>query len=142
MSAAAPPVVASARERFETIYAVIRERITLLDYAPNQRLSEEALARAFGVSRTPVRRVLARLEDEGLLRSVQSVGTIVTDFDIETLSQTYELRMDPAELIGRIDPVLSSEATLARLRDLSAQAAALREGQNPRTFAPRKYQNR
>ena len=67
------------RRTFERIYLVLRNRISLLDYAPGQRLSEEKLAEEFGVSRTPLRRVLARLEDEGLLKSVQSVGTIVTD---------------------------------------------------------------
>jgi len=131
----AEPQGASARVRFETIYSAIRERISLLDYAPGQRLSEESLAREFGTSRTPIRRVLAKLEDEGLLRSVQSVGTIVTDFDLSHLSQTYRLRMELAELIGRVDPAPPSEALLTRLRELSMQAAALRNRPDARVFA-------
>ena len=55
---------------------------------PDQRLSKETLAEELGVSRTPLRHFLGRLGSEGLLRSVQSVGTIVTDIDIEELGET------------------------------------------------------
>ena len=125
----------SARARFEAIHSTLRERILLLDYPPGSRLSEEALAREFGTSRTPVRRVLARLEDEGLLRSVQSVGTLVTDVDLDMLAQTYRMRMELAELIGRVDPVPASEETLDRMRGLRTDLAALRGTHDVRQFA-------
>ena len=54
-----------ARQRFERIHRVLRDRICLLEYGPGARLSEVELAREFGISRTPVRRVLGRLEAEG-----------------------------------------------------------------------------
>ncbi len=117
---------AASRQRFEAVCGTIRERISLLDYLPGQRLSEEALAEEFGTSRTPIRRVLARLEDEGLLRSVQSVGTIVTDVDVETLAQTYRLRMELAELIGRLDPIEPSSVDVRVFRDLQARIDALK----------------
>ncbi|MEO8530060.1 MAG: GntR family transcriptional regulator, partial [Deltaproteobacteria bacterium] len=66
------------RQRFERLYREIRLRICMLDYPPGMRLSEEAMAREFGVSRTPLRRVLGRLETEGLVQSVHGVGTMVT----------------------------------------------------------------
>ena len=123
------------RRRHETIYTALRRRIALLDYRPGQRLSEEALADEFGISRTPVRRVLARLESEGLLRSVQSVGTIVTDVDVDTLAQGYRLRMELAELIGRLDPAPVTKTLLASLGDILARLDALRKSPDPRTFA-------
>ncbi len=64
------------------MHADIRQRICLLDFPPGAQLSETALAEEFGTSRTPVRRVLARLEEEGLVQSVHGVGTLVTDADI------------------------------------------------------------
>lgn len=130
----AGPEVAS-RRRFETVYQAIRERISMLDYLPGQRLSEEALAEEFGTSRTPIRRVLARLEDEGLLRSVQSVGTIVTDVDIETLGQTYRLRMELAELIGRLDPVEWSDVDIDVFRDLQRRTQTVRDCPDSKVFA-------
>jgi DNA-binding GntR family transcriptional regulator len=114
---------------------VIRRRISLLDYLPGQRLSEEVLADEFGTSRTPVRRVLARLESEGLLRSVQSVGTIVTDVDIDTLAQTYRLRMELAEMIGRLDPAPVTDQTLATLRAILSRFEALGPSPEFRAFA-------
>lgn len=123
------------RRKFETMYRELRTRICLLDYLPGQRLSEESLAREFGVSRTPLRRVLGRLESEGLLRSVQSVGTLVTDVDIEALGQTYRLRMELAELIGRLAPVAVTPALVERFRDILRDCDALVARPDPRRFA-------
>lgn len=122
------------RRKFEMMYKMLRTRICLLDYAPGQRLSEEKLAEAFGVSRTPLRRVLARLESEGLLKSVQSVGTIVTDVDIEELTQTYQLRMELAELIGRLSPVAVTPALVERCRNILRHCDDLAGRPDPRRF--------
>ena len=100
--AAAERPSSPARERFERIYRTLRDRICLLDYPPGTRLSEEELADEFATSRTPIRRVLARLEIEGLVKARHGVGTIVTDIDIEELTQVYHLRMELAVLIGRL----------------------------------------
>lgn len=124
-----------ARQRHEDMYTIIRERISLLDYEPGQRLSEEVLAEEFGVSRTPIRRVLARLENEGLLQSVHGVGTIVTDVDIDMLAQTYQLRMELAELIGRLGPVPITSAILDELRAMLARCQAVEREPDPRVFA-------
>jgi DNA-binding GntR family transcriptional regulator len=105
-----------ARERFERVYNVIRNRICLLEYEPGARLGEEELAREFGVSRTPIRRVLSRLQSEGLLESRHGVGTFVTTVDFDSLMQVYELRMELAVLIGRLDPIPRSEEDLNRVR--------------------------
>ena len=85
MTCETPAAGGSARDRFERMHDEIRRRICLLDYAPGTRLSEETLAAEFGTSRTPLRRVLARLESEGLLQSVHGVGTFVTDVDLTEL---------------------------------------------------------
>lgn len=123
------------RRRFDMMYEVLRTRVCLLDYAPGQRLSEEKLAEEFGVSRTPLRRVLGRLESEGLLKSVQGVGTMVTDVDIEELSQTYQLRMELAELIGRLSPVGVTPALVERFREILRRCDDLVGTPDPRCFA-------
>jgi DNA-binding GntR family transcriptional regulator len=105
-----------ARERFERMYNIIRDRICLLEYEPGARLGEEELAREFGISRTPIRRVLSRLESEGLVESRHGVGTFVTTVDVENFLQVYQLRMELAVLIGRLDPIARSEEDLMRVR--------------------------
>lgn len=125
----------SARSRFARMHDEIRTRICLLDYAPGTRLSEETLAAEFGVSRTPLRRVLARLEGEGLLRSMHGVGTFVTDVDIAQLAQTYRLRLELAELLGKLDPVPPSPELIEEFRALAARSKALLAEPEPRRFA-------
>ena len=129
------PRASPSRERFSRIYHSLRDRICLLDYPPGTRLSEEALAAEFGISRTPLRRVLGWLESQGLLSSVQGVGTIVTDVDVDALAQVYQLRMELAELIGRLSPVLPDAATVALFGALRARGRDLVDHPDARTFA-------
>lgn len=125
-----------ARERFERIYRTLRDRICLLEYPPGTRLSEEELAEEFKISRTPVRRVLGRLESEGLTRTRHGVGTIVTDVDLQELEQVYHLRLELAVLIGRLSPIPRSEEDLARIRALIARCDALaKEDTDHKAFA-------
>lgn len=107
-----------AQERFARIYHALLDRISLLQYPPGTMLSEEEIAQEFAVSRTPVRRVLARLEAEGLVESRHGVGTIVTDVEIGELEQVYQMRMELAVLIGRLSPRPRSEADLQRMQSL------------------------
>ena len=92
-------------------------------------LSEEQLALEFGVSRTPIRRVLSRLEAEGLVESRHGMGTVVTDPDLETLRQIYALRMRIAELIGELDPLPRAESDLERIRSVLRRVDDLRHPQ-------------
>lgn len=124
-----------ARERFERLHAAIRDRICLLDYAPGERLSEEALAAEFGVSRTPIRRVMSRLEAEGLVEIRHGVGNFVTDVDAGELAEVFRLRQELAVLIGRLDPLPPGPADLARLERLIARGEALARAPEPRAFA-------
>ncbi|PSJ52671.1 GntR family transcriptional regulator [Kumtagia ephedrae] len=124
----------SVRERFERIYGILRDRICVLDYPPGSRLSEEELAQEFEISRTPVRRVLARLESEGLVQSVHGVGTIVTDVDIEELQQVYHLRLELATLTGKLSPIPRTAADLDRIRALIARCDAALLNPDQRVF--------
>lgn len=106
--------LSDARQRFLRVHDALRSRICLLDYPPGTRLSEETLAAEFGTSRTPVRRVLARLEDEGLVMSQHGVGTLVTDIDAAEMARTYDLRRELAGLVGRLSPVTVTDEIIAQ----------------------------
>jgi DNA-binding GntR family transcriptional regulator len=124
-----------SRERFERIYKSIRDRICLLEHQPGERLGEEELAREFHVSRTPIRRVLSKLESEGLLESRHGVGTFVTDVDIDSLAQVFQLRMELAELLGKLDPIPRGEDDLARVRALLVRCDKLLKKPDPKAYA-------
>jgi DNA-binding GntR family transcriptional regulator len=127
--------VSVSRGRFERIYRTIRDRICLIEYEPGARLAEEELAREFGVSRTPLRRVLSRLEVEGLLESRHGVGTFVIDVELEALVPVYKLRMELAGLIGKLDPIPRTPADLARVHALLERCDKLIEHPDPKAYA-------
>lgn len=124
----------NVRDRHAAMHDAIRLRICLLEYPPGMRLSEAALAEEFGTSRTPIRRVLARLEDEGLVQSQHGVGTLVTDADIDALAEVYRLRVELTELAGRLDPVPPDAAFLAQFDRLIARGAAIVVSGTPQEF--------
>ncbi len=124
----------SAQDRHFAIYCKIRQRICLLDYPPGMRLSEVELAEEFGTSRTPLRRVLARLEDERLVKSVHGVGTFVTDADIGELEQAYRLRVELVQLAGILEPVAPGKGFLSQLDALINRSHDIKKGGDPRKF--------
>lgn len=124
----------TGKDRHAAMHFEIRQRICLLDYLPGSQLSETALAEEFGTSRTPVRRVLARLEEEGLVQSVHGVGTLVTDADITELQQAYRLRMELTALTGKLDPIMPDAAFMRRWQALIERAEGMVPDGTPRTF--------
>lgn len=111
--------------RFDRIFNELRDRICLLAYPPGTVLSEVALAREFGISRTPIRRVFHKLEFMGLVQIKNGVGTIVTDIDLKTLKETYDLRKRLAELMGELSPVEITPDHLVRIDRLIADVREL-----------------
>ncbi len=130
--AGAESELSATRERFRTIYCTIRERIALLDYLPGERLSEVDLADEFGVSRTPVRRVLARLEAEGLLESRHGVGTFVTTLDMAELRDIYRLRKELASLTGMLSPKRPTPDVLEAMTEIQNQCRLIASAPNPK----------
>lgn len=124
-----------AKDRIDQIHDCLLRRICLLDYPPHTRLSEAELAAQFGTSRTPIRRVLARLEDAELVESQHGIGTIVTDVSMSEMERTYELRCELAGLVGRLSPVMLGPAHLAQITAFEARAAALSRAPDARAFA-------
>ncbi|GLQ04834.1 GntR family transcriptional regulator [Sneathiella chinensis] len=122
----------SSQERFLTLYTTIRERIALLDYLPGARLSETELASEFGISRTPLRRALNRLETEGLVESRHGVGTFVTSLNMEELREVYRLRKELAPLISILSPVSPSPEMIARIRSIQADCAKVKQASSPK----------
>jgi DNA-binding GntR family transcriptional regulator len=74
------------------VYRQLREAI-LLGYLPmGARVNELELARAWQVSRTPIRDALRRLEAEGLVQAAPGRGMVVPVLGLADLDELYELR--------------------------------------------------
>jgi GntR family phosphonate transport system transcriptional regulator len=87
LTSAAPRLERPARERFwHRIASQISEAISCGTYPPGERLpSEHALAELFGVNRHTIRKSLASLSSQGLVRVTQGSGTYVEDFAVELM---------------------------------------------------------
>ncbi|WP_261165522.1 GntR family transcriptional regulator [Microbacterium sp. Marseille-Q6965] len=68
---------------------------------PGAWLREVVLAEALGVSRTPVREALARLEEEGLVVRERGAGARVTQVSLEDMSVVYQVRGSLESLAAR-----------------------------------------
>jgi len=89
-----------AQERADAIFATLRHRICTARFPPGMVLHEASLAEEFGVSRSPIRRVFARLEQANLLEIRHGVGARVTEIEMDQLVDAYRIRMMLAAASG------------------------------------------
>ncbi len=73
-------------------YQTVRERIVRGVYPASSRITEQEVAAAAGVSRTPVREALRKLHAEGLLEFIPHQGAIVTEWTSADREDVFELR--------------------------------------------------
>ncbi|MFC0410747.1 GntR family transcriptional regulator [Roseomonas elaeocarpi] len=74
------------------LHQLIRGRIVSGHYPPLQTLSEKELAQDFGVSRTPVREALSKLEEEGLVSIQPQRGTLVSPISTARIRSSQFVR--------------------------------------------------
>lgn len=97
-------------------YSLILEAIDAGLYRPGDRLVESELADRFGVSRTPVREALQRLETQSML-SRDGRSLIVASLDHNQLAELYAVR---AELEGLAARLAAQHASTEEIRVLEA----------------------
>lgn len=76
----------------EKAYKLVRQRILTGAYPPSLRITEQEIADASGVSRTPVREALQRLQNEGFVRVAANQGAVVVDWSDVDADDVFELR--------------------------------------------------
>jgi DNA-binding GntR family transcriptional regulator len=82
-----------SRQVAPQIFEHLRARILSLELKPNTLLSRSALQEEFGVSQTPVRDALMRLEQEGLVEIYPQHATLVARIDVNAARQAHFLRL-------------------------------------------------
>lgn len=96
-----------ARPTRELVLEKLREAILSGRFQPGQRLVERELVEQLGVSRTPIREALRKLELEGLVTTVPYKGPVVTLPTVEDARELYEVR---AALESQATALLASRA--------------------------------
>ncbi len=113
----------------------LREAILDGVLAPNEWLREESLKELLGVSRTPVREALNRLEEEGLIHRTPGQGARVTTLTIEDMSVVYQVRGSLEGLTARMAADHGTPAAKAVLSALHDGIAAAAEQGEPHQFS-------
>jgi GntR family transcriptional regulator, trigonelline degradation regulator len=109
------------------VYREIREAIIGLRLTPGEPLREAAIAEQLGVSKTPIREALARLQQEGLVELTSFKGAIVSSYSPEDLQEIYELRAMLEGAAARNAAARSSQETRAQLLAVLDRSRALRD---------------
>lgn len=75
----------------EEAYLQLRNSIIEGSLKPGEQLRDKELAEKLGVSRTPIREALLRLEDEGLVQTKPNCSTLVSPLDFQSASHLYAI---------------------------------------------------
>jgi len=115
----------------ELVFRKLREAILAGRFEPGQRLRERELVNRLGVSRTPIREALRKLELEGLVTTIPYKGPVITAPTLESARQLYETR---AALEGQATALFTLRANdggMERLRASIKDAGRALARRNP-----------
>ncbi len=130
--------MADARPPQKDAYALILDAIDTGIYKPGDRLVESELAERFGVSRTPIREALQRLETQSMLaRDGRSL--IVASLDHNEMSELYVVRSELEGLAARLAARHATEEEVRVLRDMVAADHALIDDPTAMARANRRF---
>ena len=114
------------RKVTDWVYEEVRQAIIELRLQPGEPLREATMAEQLGVSKTPVREALARLEQEGLVETTSFKGAVVSGYSPQDLQEIYELRELLEGAAVRAAAATASRETVAHLESLVIESRELR----------------
>lgn len=110
----------SAPNAYDEIYrAILSGRL-----APGDRLRETELASDIGVSRTPIREAIRRLESDGIVTHAPRIGAVVKQLSQQEIVELYEMRIVIEETAARMAAKHISAAEVTTLSAINAEIAA------------------
>ncbi|MFB6827217.1 GntR family transcriptional regulator [Streptomyces virginiae] len=130
------PASATAATAADRVYQHVKQGVLDRRYEGGILLTEGELATAVGVSRTPVREALLRLETEGLLKLYPKKGALVLQVSAQEITDVLETRIlveeftvrravpAPPGLLDRLAALLDEQRRHAEAGDLGAMTAA------------------
>jgi DNA-binding GntR family transcriptional regulator len=111
-----PLLIGSSRRIFDEVYDRLRSAIVAGHFTPGERFVERTLEARLGVSRTPIREAIKRLEQEGLVVCLPHRGCFVRSPTFDEARQVYELRRVVEGFSGELAAQRATEADVARIR--------------------------
>lgn len=115
----------------ELVFRKLREAILAGRFEPGQRLRERELVNRLGVSRTPIREALRKLELEGLVTTIPYKGPVITAPTLESARQLYETRAALEGQATALFTLRAGDGGLERLRASIKEAGRALARRNP-----------
>ena len=116
-SAKRQPLPEAGGSLSERAYKHLHKAIQSGTFKPGTRLRELDLTEWLGISRTPIREALKKLESDGLIINEPSQGLVVTKLDLRMISEIYEIR----------EVLEGTAAAFAARQALDGEVAVLRD---------------
>jgi DNA-binding GntR family transcriptional regulator len=101
----------------DRLAATIQSRVLSGEIATGTRLRQETLASEFGVSRTPVREALRKLQSAGIVEVAPRRGALVRAPTPRDVREAYQVRAELEGLAAELAVQLIDDAQLSRLRE-------------------------
>jgi DNA-binding GntR family transcriptional regulator len=106
----------------EKVYQYVKSNVLSGNLNPGERLTEEHLAGQLGVSRTPVREALHKLEQEGLIKQLETRGFCVSQDTKDEIEELFDIRASLEGYALRLSCKDISEETLEQLNGFIEKA--------------------
>ncbi len=111
----------------EAAYAALVSALRVGTFAPGDRLREEEVAERLGLSRTPVREALRRLESDGIVQHRPRIGAVIRSLSHTEVVELYEMRMVLERTAAEMAAKHGTTAEFDALDDLNDRIEAERE---------------
>lgn len=108
----------SSHSLTEQVFRTLQNEILNGSFDPGEPLTESHLCEELGVSRTPVREAISRLEQEGLVETVPNKGAVVVGIKDKDIQDIYTIRMYIEGLAAKWAAVNITDEQLRQLRDI------------------------
>ncbi len=114
----------------DVIFDTLREAIIVGELKPGERLMEVKLAQKMGVSRTPVREAIRKLELEGLVEMLPRKGAHIADLSIKDIMDVLEVRATLDGLASSLSASRISDDEIKELKHVHSQFVNYVEKEN------------
>ncbi|MBS3975731.1 MAG: GntR family transcriptional regulator [Syntrophomonadaceae bacterium] len=114
----------------EIVFEALREAIMSGRLRPGERMMEVQLAEELGVSRTPVREAIRKLELEGFAVMIPRKGAYVSDLSIKDIADVFEIRGALEALASGLAAERISPGEMEELERLLVQVSECAEDQD------------
>ncbi|MCW6511456.1 GntR family transcriptional regulator [Lichenifustis flavocetrariae] len=110
----------------QNAYRAILESIREGVYSPGDHLREQEVAEHLGVSRTPVREAMGRLQEKGLLEAAPGRGLAIATLTTEKVFELYAMRGELEAVVARFAAQHATDAEIENMRRVNLQFGAAR----------------